>query len=77
MKIIIFFVMIVLTVLYGKTSGALNEGATDCLCPVTANIDYVCGSNGVTYVNPSALRCAAKCTRQQISQAYYGKCNTD
>ena len=26
-------------------------------CPVTFNIDYVCGCDDVTYVNPSAAEC--------------------
>jgi hypothetical protein len=42
----------------------LDEGTTKCACPITVNIFYICGSNGSTYSNHSALRCARICTNK-------------
>ena len=38
-------------------------------CPVTMNIDYVCGCDNVTYVNPSEAEC------HQIYSYEEGACN--
>ncbi|OXU26520.1 hypothetical protein TSAR_011780 [Trichomalopsis sarcophagae] len=76
MKVVLFSVLIVVfaSCFVQGEAAALDEGAGDCPCAATANIYYVCGSNGVTYTNPSLLRCAERCTRQTITKVHDGKC---
>ncbi|KAJ8668631.1 hypothetical protein QAD02_010294, partial [Eretmocerus hayati] len=52
-----------------------SEKQGDCgiLCPITADISPVCGSDGITYENPSALKCAQKC-KPELQQAHGGPC---
>ena len=38
-------------------SGVKKLSDGKCPCPVTANIAHVCGKDGNTYINLSAMRC--------------------
>jgi hypothetical protein len=61
---------VILSVAFQAKAIRLDEGTTACLCPVTADIFYVCGSNGSTYTNPSALKCAAICTNSSKNNSF-------
>ena len=47
-----------------------------CLCPmvITANLDPVCGSDGQTYPNPSALESMSCLANKIVGQEYRGVC---
>ncbi|XP_011497438.1 PREDICTED: thrombin inhibitor rhodniin-like [Ceratosolen solmsi marchali] len=76
-KLSLFLALVVLlSISFQVEAVRLDEGTTDCLCPVTADIFYVCGSNGSTYTNPTSLRCAAFCTGRRITKSYDGWCRS-
>ena len=46
------------------------------MCPtmITANLDPVCGSDGQTYPNPSALESMSCLANRIVEEEYRGKC---
>ena len=51
-------------------------GKALCLCPmvITANLDPVCGSDGQTYPNPSALESMSCLANRIVEDEYRGEC---
>lgn len=52
------------------------DGKAVCVCPmvITANLDPVCGSDGQTYPNPSALESMSCLANRIVEEEYRGEC---
>ncbi|XP_050733238.1 protease inhibitor 2-like isoform X2 [Eriocheir sinensis] len=54
----------------------LSDGVGACLshCATTTHYNPVCGSDYVTYTNPSTLLCWKKCRYPELSVAHFSSC---
>ncbi|XP_076033100.1 uncharacterized protein LOC143020556 [Oratosquilla oratoria] len=54
----------------------LKEDYRDCLldCIVTSDYNPICGTDHVTYINPSRLRCWKECKEPDLGIAHFTSC---
>lgn len=43
-------------------------------CPVTSDYNPVCGTDSITYINPSRLLCWKKCKDSELGVAHFTGC---
>ncbi|XP_031787785.1 agrin-like isoform X1 [Nasonia vitripennis] len=59
-----------------KVSKNLLDSLTTCDCVIKYNLNPICGSDDVTYPNPSMLYCIKKCRKTDLQIKSCGKCLT-
>nr|XP_027224991.1 protease inhibitor 2-like [Penaeus vannamei] len=66
----------ILFLLLGDVAAMMIYQGDGCLekCPVTHHYSPVCGTDYVTYTNPSTLLCYKKCTDSTLGVAHFTSC---
>ncbi|CAL4111470.1 unnamed protein product, partial [Meganyctiphanes norvegica] len=55
---------------------SLHENGGSCLatCATTKNYSPVCGTDYVTYINPTSLQCRKTCLQPELGIAHFSSC---
>ncbi|XP_058796443.1 turripeptide Gsg9.2-like [Phymastichus coffea] len=74
-KLAVFFTLLMLAchMVLSVNAQPLNDKQS-CLCATTDDLNWVCGSDGQSYVNLSTLECEKKCKRRSVEMSHRGKC---
>ncbi|CAG7719613.1 unnamed protein product [Allacma fusca] len=67
----LFSLLFILSLIFGVVVPACRK---NCICPATAN--YVCATNGQTFLTLCDLRCEKKCDRR-IKLYHKGRCGRE